>query len=97
MADQPETVTFTIEGPDGTTDDVQLPAGLADLLGEPGDTEASVVGDMALLSLVQQIHAAVHHGEDDVDEDVRAMEERASDLFEERFGISFAEATGHSH
>lgn len=99
MADQPavETVTFTIESPDGDTDDVTVPAPVLDLLSEEDVTRTEVVGDMALLSLVQQVHAVVHHGEEEVGPELRDAEEAASELFEERFGVSYAEATGHSH
>ncbi len=96
-ADEVETTTYSIEGPDGDSDELELPPGLIDLLREEDETRETVVGDMALVSFVQQAHAAVHHTQGEPDEEVVAIEEKARDLFEERLGISFEQATGHSH
>jgi len=93
MADA-ETVTVTVEGPDGS-DEVELPAQLIEMLAEDGESAADVVGDLVLMSCAQRIHAAVHHGEDG--EDLSDVETVTMDLFEERFGTTFEEATGHSH
>jgi len=90
----PETLTLSIEGPDGT-DDVDLPARLVRMLAEGDETAAEVVGDLAVMSCAQRIHAAVHHGEDDAD--LADVEDHAMELFEARFGMSYEEATGHSH
>ncbi|WP_266077158.1 DUF7545 family protein [Haladaptatus caseinilyticus] len=95
-ADDVETTTYTIEGPDGS-DELELPPGLIDLLREEDESRETVVGDMALVSFVQQAHAAVHHTQGEPDEEVVAIEEKARDLFEERLGITFEQATGHSH
>jgi hypothetical protein len=57
----------------------------------------TVVGDLAMLGFVQQAHGIVHHSQGEVGEDLQAAEELAMDLFEERFGQSYAEVTGHSH
>lgn len=96
MADQVETITFSIEAEDGAVDEVTVPAGLVDLLAEDGQSPAEAVGDVALLSFASRAHHLVHHGAD-ADEDLEAQEERVMDLFEERFGVTFAEATGHHH
>ena len=95
MAD--DTVTYTIEGPDGDSDELELPPGLVELLQEEDDTKPTVVGDMALISLVQQVHGAVHHAQGEVDPELESIEEQAREQFEERLGISFEQATGHSH
>ena len=92
-----DTATFTIEGPDGETDDLELPTELLDLLSEEGDTRTEVIGDMAILSFAQQAHAIVHHSQGETDENLQRVEEETLAQFEERFGVSFAEATGHSH
>ena len=92
-----ETITFTIEGDDGSTDDVTVPAELLDLLAEDGEPPAEIVGDLALFSCAQRIHSAVHHARGEPDDDIVAVEEETMALFEERFGASFEEMTGHSH
>ncbi|WP_129116930.1 DUF7545 family protein [Halegenticoccus tardaugens] len=92
-----DTETYTIEGPDGDTDAFDLPAGLVDVLSEQGENPAAVVGDVALLSFVQRAHTVVHHAEGDVPADLAEINDVAEELFEERFGVSFGEATGHQH
>ena len=92
-----ETATYTIESPDGDSDEIELPSELVDLLSEEGDSPTEVIGDMAVLSFAQQAHAVVHHSEGGADEDLEAVEQAVLDEFEERFGVSFAEATGHAH
>jgi len=94
MAD--DSVTLRIEGPDAN-DDVTLPAGLLEMLAEGDETDAEVVGDLALFGCAQRIHATVHHQEGEADERLQAIEETTMDLFEERFGMTYGEATGHQH
>ena len=94
MAD--ETVTLSIEG-DAATDEVTLPVGMLDLLREADESDAEVVGDLALFSCAQRIHATVHHAEGGDTERYRAIEGRTMALFEERFGASYGELTGHDH
>lgn len=91
-----ETTTFSIETDDGDADDVTIPTGLVDLLAEEGQGQAETVADITLLSFASRAHHIVHHGEDASDE-LEAQEARVMDLFEERFGVTFAEATGHHH
>jgi hypothetical protein len=91
-----ETVTLSIEG-DAETDQVTLPVGMLDLLRETDESDAEVVGDLALFSCAQRIHATVHHAEGGDTERYRAIEERTMALFEERFGASYGELTGHDH
>ena len=94
MAD--ETVTLSIEG-DAETDEVTLPVEMLDLLREADESDAEVVGDLALFSCAQRIHATVHHAEGGDTERYRAIEERTMALFEERFGATYGELTGHDH
>jgi hypothetical protein len=92
-----DTETYTIEGPDGGTDELELPEGLVDTLAEQGEAPTTVVAEIGLLSFVQRSHAIVHHAEGEVPADLEAINEKAEALFEERFGMTFEEATGHSH
>lgn len=94
MAD--DTVTLSITGPDGS-DEVELPTELLELLREGEESDAEVVGDLALFSCAQRIHATVHHAEGGDTEEYRAIEETTMELFEERFGASYGEVTGHQH
>ena len=95
MTDDVETITFSIATQDDD-DEVVLPADLVDLLAEEGQGPAETVGDIALLSFASRAHHIVHHG-DGADEELEALETRAMELFEERFGVTYAEATGHHH
>ncbi|NHN59260.1 MULTISPECIES: hypothetical protein [Halorussus] len=93
-----ETATYTIESPDGDAEELTLPTGILDMLREDdSETDPEVLGDLAMLSFAQQAHALVHHAPQEPDESVLADEEKAMELFEERFGQSFDEMTGHSH
>lgn len=91
-----DTTELTIDGPDGS-DTLTIPDGLVDLLREDEEPAAAIVGDVALFGLAQRVHAAVHHAEGDVNEELEAAEETTMSLFEERFGVTYGEATGHSH
>lgn len=92
-----EEVTFTVSGPDGE-DEFSVPAGLVDLLAEEDDeSQAQVVADLALMSFAQRAHMITHHGEGELAGDIEELEEAVLDRFEERFGMTFGEATGHQH
>ena len=91
-----DTVTVTLES-DGDTDELTLPSALLERLRAEDEPDATVVGDMAMLALAQQAHGLVHHSHGNVSEELKAAEKQTLDLFEERFGRSFAEMTGHSH
>ncbi|MFB6160862.1 MAG: hypothetical protein ABEJ61_06755 [Haloferacaceae archaeon] len=98
MADSDvETETYTIEGPDGRVEEVELPAGLADVFAQQGDSETTVVADFVVQMFAQQAHAVVHHAEGEPAADLAALNDRMEELFEERFGTSLTEALGHSH
>jgi hypothetical protein len=93
----PDTVTLTIET-DDEAGELTVPTALLDMLREEGDeTDPEVVGDIAMFGLAQRIHGAVHHGQGEADEEIKTVEELTLDLFEDRFGASFAELTGHDH
>jgi len=92
-----DTVTVTLESSDDGTDEITLPADLVDMLAEDGEDAATVVGDIALFGCAQRIHGAIHHGQGEPSEAVQAVEEDTMEIFEERFGATFGELTGHDH
>ncbi len=94
MAD--DTVTVQLQS-DADSDELEVPVGLADLLAEDEESITSVVGDLAMLGLAQQAHGIVHHSQGEVSEDLQATEDLTMELFEERFGQTYGEVTGHSH
>mgnify|MGYP006296926901 CR=1 FL=1 len=96
MTTESDTTLVTVTTPDGE-EDVALPTGLLDMLAEEGESDADVVADLALMSCAQRVHAAVHHGQGGPDAEMEAIESTTMELFEERFGMTFGEATGHDH
>lgn len=91
-----DTATVRLET-DDESDELTVPVAILELLSEDGDTVPGVVGDLAMLGIAQQAHGIVHHSHGDVSEELEAAEELTMELFEERFGQSYAEITGHSH
>ena len=91
-----ETVTVTHET-DDESDELEIPVDAIDLLNEGEEGVPTVLGDLALLGVAQQIHGIIHHTQEDVGEDVEAAEQKTMELFEERFGQSFADMVGHDH
>jgi hypothetical protein len=91
-----DTITVTLDAEDGN-DELEVPRAIVDLLSEEADDTTTVVGDLAMLGIAQQAHGIVHHGHGEVDDDLEAAEELTMDLFEERFGQTYGEVTGHSH
>ncbi|WP_436928824.1 DUF7545 family protein [Halosimplex halobium] len=92
-----ETVTLTLET-DDATDELEVPTVLVEMLAESEDeSPPEVVGDIAMFGLAQRIHSAAHHSEGEPSDEVAETEKLTLDLFEKRFGRSFAELTGHSH
>lgn len=92
-----EEVSFTVSGPDGD-DEFTVPEGLVDLLAEEDDeSQAQVVADLALMSFAQRAHMIAHHGDGADIPDIDDLETAVLDRFEERFGMTFGEATGHQH
>jgi len=96
MADT-DIVTLRLESDDGEADELEVPASLIDMLAEGDETPPQVVGDIAMFGLAQRVHSAVHHSQGDTDDELEEVEELTLDLFEKRFGRSFAELTGHDH
>lgn len=96
MAD--ETLTLTIST-DDAEDTVEVSAGMLELIAQGSETPPEVAGDLVVMSLANRAHHMAHHGQGAVegDVDVVALEETMLDLFEDRFGQTFAEATGHDH
>jgi hypothetical protein len=88
--------TVTLEADDGT-DELEVPRALLDMLREEGEGDADIIGDIAMFGLAQRIHGAVHHSQGEPAEEVVDAEEATLELFEERFGASFQEMTGHDH
>lgn len=91
-----ETVTVRLETEE-SSDELTVPIGVVEMLSEEGDTVPTVVGDLAMLGLAQQAHGVVHHAEGEVGEDLAEAEQLTMDLFEQRFGRTYAEVTGHGH
>jgi hypothetical protein len=97
MADELNTrEEFTVTGPDGVSETVQLPAGLADELTDPGESPATVAADLLVQAFAQQTHAFVHHGGGGGDH-LAALDAQMAEVFEERFGVSLEEALDHDH
>lgn len=92
-----DTETYTVEAPNGETDGVELPEGLVDMLSEGGENPSHVVTDMIAQTFAQQAHVIAHHTEGETPSDVAEIEEKAAELFEERFGQTLEDAMGHSH
>jgi hypothetical protein len=95
MADT-EMVTIEIDT-DGSSDELTVPAGLLDLIRDGEQSDAAVLGDVALLSFASRTHHLTHHGDGDPTDEILAIEEATMDAFEDRFGMTFEEATGHEH
>lgn len=96
MPTKTDAVLIHVEGPDGQ-DEVTLPSALLDRLAEDDQTASEVVGDLALFGCAQRIHATVHHGEGSVDDELEAIEQTTMELFQDRFGVTYGQATGHQH
>lgn len=91
-----QTEMIWIESSDGE-DEIELSADLLGMLAEGDQSAAEVVGDLAVFGCAQRVHGAVHHSEDDPDEELKVVEEVTMELFEDRFGASYGEMTGHRH
>ena len=92
-----ETQTLTITDESGGKDEIELPAGMVELIVPPELDPAEGIGDLVVASCAQRIHAVLHHSEEDSDDDLEAIEAAIMEQFEDRFGASFAEVTGHHH
>jgi hypothetical protein len=92
-----DTVTVEIESSDDGTDQIELPTALIEMLSEGEEDAATVIGDIAMFGCAQRIHGAIHHGQGEPSEEVQDVEAETMELFEERFGATFEELTGHDH
>jgi hypothetical protein len=91
-----EDIAVTIDAEE-SSEEIALPADLVEFLAE-GDPAADVVADVTLFAFTQRAHTLAHHSDEiPEDADFDAIDERAMELFEDRFGASFQEVTGHSH
>lgn len=97
MASTEDTVTFQIDATDGTADDIDVPTTIIDRLSDGDEPAAAVAADVTLMAFAGRAHALVHHSEGGADPELEAAEEAILDDFEARFGVTYAEATGHSH
>ena len=91
-----DTVTVTLEA-DGESDELTVPTALVDMLREGEESDPEVVGDIAMFGMAQRVHGAVHHSQGEPDEEIQAVNETTMEQFEERFGATFSELTGHDH
>ena len=92
-----DTQTYTIDGPDDETETVELPATLIELLREGDESGSEVVGDVVVQAFAQQAHVRVHHAEGEPSEELAVANDKLEELFEQRFGLSLADAMGHHH
>jgi hypothetical protein len=92
-----DTDAYTIEGPDGTSETIDLPAGLVETLAEGTEESTTVISDIVVQALAQHAHSLVHHAEGEPSPELVELNEAVEDLFEERFGMSLQDAMGHSH
>lgn len=97
MATDSDTVTLTLQTEDGESDELTVPTPLLGMLREDDENDAEIIGDIAMFGLAQRIHGAVHHSQGEPPEELQNAEELTLDLFEERFGATFGEMTGHDH
>ena len=95
--DMVDTETYTIEAPDGSTESVDIPAGLVETLAEPGEESTTVISDIVVQALAQHGHALVHHSEGETPADLVEINDAMEEVFEDRFGMSLQDAMGHSH
>ena len=90
-------MTIQFDASDGTTDVIDVPSTLLERLSEGDEPAAGITADVALMGFAGRAHALVHHGEGGADPELSAAEEAVLEAFESRFGMTYAEATGHSH
>ena len=83
---------------DGQGEEIDIPAGLVDLYREEEEeTDEEIVADMLVMAFAERAHAIAHHGEGGDQERIQELETEMMEQFEERFGMTYGEATGHSH
>lgn len=87
----------TITDTDGGEEQIELPDAVVDLLVEDEMSTAEGIADLVVFACAQRIHAVVHHAEGNPDEGLETAEAAMMERFEERFGASYGEITGHQH
>ncbi|WP_135535119.1 MULTISPECIES: hypothetical protein [Halostella] len=92
-----DTITITVESSDDGTDEITLPENLIEMLSEGEEDAATVVSDIAMFGCAQRIHGAIHHSQGEPSQEIQDVESETMELFEERFGATFEELTGHDH
>ncbi len=92
-----DTETYTVVAPNDDEDDVELPAGLVDMLTEAGENRSRVLTDVVAQAMAQQAHMLANHTETETPDDIDEINDTAEQLFEDRFGTSLADALGHDH
>lgn len=97
MVTSDDAVRLTVESADGSIDTFDVPGALIDRLAEDDEPSARIVADVAVMAFAGRAHAIVHHAPGEPDPALAAAEEAMLDAFEARFGVSYAEATGHAH
>ncbi len=92
-----DTIQVSVET-ETDADQLELPTEILELYREsPEETDAQIASDMLMMAFTERAHALAHHGEGEEMPEIEAIEGDMMELFEERFGVSYAEATGHSH
>lgn len=92
--DASTTVTIST---DDSEDTLELPAGIVDVFAGEDQSGAEAIGDLILVDMTHRLHGLVAHGEGTPEPELVDLEAAVQEQFEERFGASFAELTGHSH
>lgn len=87
-------VTITVGQSEET---IALPEGVLEFFADEEQPLAATVGDLLTVDCTQRLHGFAHHVEEEPEEDVLALEADMREQFEERFGASFEELTGHQH
>lgn len=87
-------VRIAVEGSEET---IALPADVLTFFGGGEQPAAETVGDLLIVDCTHRLHGYVHHGDEAADPSIEEAERAMRELFEERFGSSFAEVTGHAH
>lgn len=92
-----DSLTVTLEV-GSETEEIELPADIVDLYREEAnESDAQVIADMLVMAFSERAHAIAHHGEGGDEETIQRIEDDMMAIFEDRFGMTYAEATGHSH
>lgn len=92
-----ETSTTVSISIDGTEDTLELPEGIIDVFASDDQSSAEAVGDLVLVDMTHRLHGLVAHSGGSPEPELVELEAALQEQFEERFGASFAELTGHSH